>query len=88
MICLSNDKLAKIVEERNSTSRYLDSLNINDSYFEGILSRIYLQVRKLMHPIPILGSTLIYFKRICFIQNLYIKKKKKKKNGMILILTQ
>ena len=46
MICLSNDKLAKIVEERNSTSRYLDSLNINDSYFEGILSRIYLQVKK------------------------------------------
>ena len=42
MASLSNDKEAQIILEFNSTSRYLDDLlNIDNSYFEGMLGQIY-----------------------------------------------
>ena len=38
----SNDNQADIIEAFNSTSRYLnDLLNIDNSYFEGIIIQIY-----------------------------------------------
>ena len=39
---LSDDKQADIVDSFNTTSRYLDdSLNINNVYFDNIVSQIY-----------------------------------------------
>ena len=41
MTSLSDVKQAEIIEAFKSTSRYLDLLNIDSPYFEGIFSRIY-----------------------------------------------
>ena len=42
MTSLSDVKQAEIIEAFNSTSRYLDELlNIDNHYFEGMVSRIY-----------------------------------------------
>ena len=42
MTSLSDVKQAEIIEAFKSTSRYLDDLlNIDNSYFEGMVSRIY-----------------------------------------------
>ena len=42
MTSLSDVKQAEIIEASNSTSRYLDELlNIDNPYFEGMVSRIY-----------------------------------------------
>ena len=42
MISLSDVKQAEIIEAFKSTSRYLDALlNIDNPYFEGMVSRIY-----------------------------------------------
>ena len=42
MTSLSNDNQADIIEAYNSTSRYLyDLLNIDNSYFEGMVNQIY-----------------------------------------------
>ena len=42
MTSLSDVKQAEIIEAINSTSRYLDDLlNIDNPYFEGMVSRIY-----------------------------------------------
>ena len=42
MMSLSDDKQADIIDAFNTTSRYLDdSLNINNVYFDTIVSRIY-----------------------------------------------
>ena len=39
---LSSDNQADIIRAFNSTSRYLDDLlNIDDSYFEGMVNEIY-----------------------------------------------
>ena len=39
---LSADKDAEIIEAFNSTSRYLDDLlNIDDTYFDGMIKQIY-----------------------------------------------
>ena len=39
---LSNDNQADIIKTFNSTSRYLDDLlNIDNSYFEGMVNQIY-----------------------------------------------
>ena len=41
MTSLSDVKQAEIIEAFKSTSRYLDLLNIDSPYFEGMVSRIY-----------------------------------------------
>ena len=43
MVSLSDDKLADIIDALDTTSRYLDGiLNINNVYFDNIVSQIYL----------------------------------------------
>ena len=42
MISLSDDKQADVIDAFNTTSRYLDDiLNINNVYFENMVSKIY-----------------------------------------------
>ena len=42
MMSLSADKDAEIIEAFNSTSRYLDDvLNIDNTYFDGMVNQIY-----------------------------------------------
>ena len=42
MMPLSDDAQADIIDAFNSTSRYLDTLlNIEDPYFEGMVTQIY-----------------------------------------------
>ena len=42
MMSLSNDKQADIIDVFNTTSRYLDAiLNINNVYFDNMVSQIY-----------------------------------------------
>ena len=42
MVSLSDDKQAYIIDAFNTTSRYLDDiLNINNVYFDTIVSQIY-----------------------------------------------
>ena len=42
MTSLSNDNEADIIEAFNSTSRYLDDLfDIDNPYFEGMVTQIY-----------------------------------------------
>ena len=42
MVSLSDDKQADIIGAFNTTSRYLDDvLNINDVYFDYMVSQIY-----------------------------------------------
>ena len=42
MVSLSDDKQVDIINAFNTTSRYLDGiLNINNLYFENMVSRIY-----------------------------------------------
>ena len=55
LLSLSADKDREIIEAFNSTSRYLDDLlNIDNTYFDGIVKHIYpseLQLIKQIHPI-------------------------------------
>ena len=42
MMSLSDDKQADIIDAFNTTSRYLDDiLNINNVYFDSMVSQIY-----------------------------------------------
>ena len=42
MVYLSNDKQADVIDAINTTSRYLDDiLNINNVYFDNMVSKIY-----------------------------------------------
>ena len=42
MLSLSGDKDAEVIEAFNSTSRYLDDLlNIDNTYFDGMVNQIY-----------------------------------------------
>ena len=42
MMSLSDDKQADVIDEFNTTSRYLgDILNINNFYFDNMVSKIY-----------------------------------------------
>ena len=42
MMSLSDDKQADVIDALNTTSRYLDDiLNINDVYFDNMVSQIY-----------------------------------------------
>ena len=73
---LSNYNHADIIKAFNSTSRYLDDLlNIDNPYFEGMVNQIYppeLQLNKANTSdteAPRFGFTSLYFKRLCFIQN-------------------
>ena len=76
MTSLSDVKQAEIIEEFNSTSRYLDDLlSIANPYFyfEGTVNWIYppeMQLNKANTSDTealIFGFAVIYFKRICFI---------------------
>ena len=43
MMSLSDDKQADVIDAINTTSRYLDDiLNINNVYFDNLVSQIYL----------------------------------------------
>ena len=50
MMSLSDDKMADVIDAFNTTSRYLDDiLNINNVYFDNMVSQIYpseLQINK------------------------------------------
>ena len=42
MMSLSDDKQADVIDAFNTTSRYLDDiLNINNVYFDNLISQIY-----------------------------------------------
>ena len=42
MMCLSDDKQADVIDAFNTISRYLDDiLNINNGYFDNMVSQIY-----------------------------------------------
>ena len=50
MMCLSDDKQADIIDALNITSRYLDDiLNINNVYFDNMVSQIYPSELQLCH---------------------------------------
>ena len=75
MTSLSNDNQADIIQAFNSTFRYLDDLlNIENPYFEGMVSQIHppeLQLNKTntsdTEPPSFIS---LYFQWLCFIQNL------------------
>ena len=56
MMSLSDDKQADVIDAFNTTSRYLDdTLNVNNVYFDNMVSQIYhseLQLNKLIPLIP------------------------------------
>ena len=56
MMSLSDDKQADVIDAFNTTSRYLDDiLNINNVYFDNMVSQTYpseLQLNKANAPIP------------------------------------
>ena len=48
MMSLSEEKQSEVIEAFSSTSRYLDVLlNIDDKYFDGLISQIYPSERQL-----------------------------------------
>ena len=48
MMSLSDDKQADVIDAFNTTSRYLDDiLNINNVYFDNMVSQIYSSVLQL-----------------------------------------
>ena len=48
MMSLSDDKQADVIDAFNTTSRYLDDiLNINNVYFDNMVSQIYPSVHQL-----------------------------------------
>ena len=58
MMSLSDDKKADVIDAFNTTSRYLDDiLNINNVYFDNMISQIYpseTQSSNLIKPIPLI----------------------------------
>ena len=74
MMSLPDDTQAGVIEAFNTTSRDLDDLfNIDNPYFEGMVSQIYpaeLQLNKSNTSdteAPFFRFTSINFRRICFI---------------------
>ena len=62
MTSLSDVKQTEIIEAFKLTSRYLDDiLNIDNSYFEGIVNRIYPPELQLNKPIPLIPKPNIRF---------------------------
>ena len=55
MMSLSDDKQADVIDAFNTTSRYLDDiLNVNNVYFDNMVSQIYpseLQLNKILIPL-------------------------------------
>ena len=55
MMSLSDDKQADVIDAFNTTSRYLDDiLNINNVYFDNMISQIYVQSSNLIKPMPLI----------------------------------
>ena len=55
MMSLSENKQVDIIGALNTTSRYMDDiLNINNVYFDNILSQIYTQSSNLIKLIPLI----------------------------------
>ena len=55
MTSLSDDKQADAIGVFNTTSRYLDDiLNINNVYFDNMISQYTLQSSNLIKPIPLI----------------------------------
>ena len=55
---VSDDKQADIIDAINTTSRYLDDiLNINNIFFDNMVSQIYHQSSKLIKPIPLIPKS-------------------------------
>ena len=60
MMSLSDDKQADIIDAFNITSRYLDNiLNINNVYFDNMVSQIYPSVLQLNKLIPLIPSRVL-----------------------------
>ena len=78
MMSLSVENQSEIIEVFSSTSRYLDDLlNIDNTYFDGLISQIYppeLQLNKAnssdTETEAFFGFTFIYCRWVCFMQNL------------------
>ena len=57
MMSLSDDKQADVIDAFNTTSRYLDDiLNINNVYFDNMVSQIYPLELRLKKPITLILS--------------------------------
>ena len=76
MISLSVENQSEIIEAFSSTSRYLDDiLNIDNTYFDGLISQIYPTELKLNKAsssdtkASFFGFTFIYCRWVCFLQN-------------------
>ena len=55
MMSLSDDKQADVIDAFNTTSRYLDDiLNINNVYFDNMVSQIYPSELNLIKPMPLI----------------------------------
>ena len=55
MVFLSDDKQADTIDAFNTTSRYLDdTLNIDNIYFNNVVSNIYPSERQLIKPVPLI----------------------------------
>ena len=80
MMSLSDDKQTDVIDAFNTTSRYLDDiLNINNVYFDNIISQVYpsLQSSSLIKPIPLIPKPHFYtcicqFLMILFLENIMI----------------
>ena len=77
MPSLSENTQAEVIEAFNSTSRYLDDLlNVDNPYFEGLVSQIYPSELKLNKAnqsdteAPFFGFTFVHLKWFCFIKKL------------------
>ena len=54
MMSLFDDNQAYIIDAFKTTSRYLDILNINNIYFDNVVSQIYISELQLIKPIPLI----------------------------------
>ena len=82
MMSLSVENQSEIIEAFSSTSRYLDDLlNIDNTYFDGLISQIYtppsppkeLPLNKSNSSdteAALFGFTFIYCRWVCFLQSL------------------
>ena len=64
MMSLSEEKQSEVIEAFSSTSRYLDDLlNIDDKYFDGLISQIYPFSET---KAPFFGFAFVHFRWIYF----------------------
>ena len=65
MMSLSDDNHADVIDAFKTTSRYLDDiLNINNVYFDNMVSQIYPSCSNLIKPIPLIPKPLF---RVAFV---------------------